>query len=73
MKLRDRQRLVQDGPYADIKVRLGGFFIIDVPELDTALEWAADSRMKRQIPTAALLGSARRGHADLADARRGRV
>jgi|GEM_PF-3833065 len=32
VKLRDRQRLVQDGPYADIKVRLGGFFIIDVPE-----------------------------------------
>jgi hypothetical protein len=59
VKLRNRQRLVQDGPYADTKVRLGGFFIIDVPELGTALELAADSRMKRQVPTAALLGSAR--------------
>ena len=35
------QRLVQDGPYADTKEQLGGFFIIDVPDLDTALDWAA--------------------------------
>ena len=35
------QRLVQDGPYADTKEQLGGFFILDVPDLDTALEWAA--------------------------------
>lgn len=41
VKLRDGQRLVQDGPFADTKEQLGGFFIIDVPDLDTALEWAA--------------------------------
>jgi hypothetical protein len=41
VKLRNGQRLVQDGPYADTKEQLGGFFIIDVPDLDTALEWAA--------------------------------
>jgi hypothetical protein len=41
LKFRDGQRLVQDGPYADTKEQLGGFFIIDVPNLDTALEWAA--------------------------------
>jgi hypothetical protein len=35
----DRQR-VQDGPYADTKEQLGGLFIIDVPDLDTALDWA---------------------------------
>ncbi|MDQ2839710.1 MAG: YciI family protein [Acidobacteriota bacterium] len=35
------QRLVQDGPYADTKEQLGGFFMIDVPDLDTALDWAA--------------------------------
>jgi hypothetical protein len=39
--LRDGQRLVQDGPYADSKEQLGAFFIIDVPDLDTALQWAA--------------------------------
>ncbi|WHZ19375.1 MAG: hypothetical protein OJF55_001524 [Rhodanobacteraceae bacterium] len=35
------KRRVQDGPYADTKEQLGGFYIIDVPDLDTALEWAA--------------------------------
>lgn len=41
VRFRDGQRLVQDGPYADTKEQLGGFFIIDVPDLDTALDWAA--------------------------------
>lgn len=41
IKMRDGQRLVQDGPYADTKEQLGGFFIIDVPDLDAALDWAA--------------------------------
>ena len=35
------QRQVQDGPYADTKEQLGGFYMIDVPDLDTALDWAA--------------------------------
>lgn len=32
---------VQDGPYADTKEQLGGYYLIDVPDLDTALSWAA--------------------------------
>ena len=39
--LRNGRRLVQDGPYADTKEQLGGFFVIDVPDLDTAMGWAA--------------------------------
>jgi len=35
------KRHVQDGPFADAKEQLGGFFVITVPDLDTALEWAA--------------------------------
>jgi hypothetical protein len=31
---------IQDGPFADTKERLGGFFVIDVPDLDEALRWA---------------------------------
>jgi hypothetical protein len=31
---------VQDGPFADTKERLGGVFVIDVPDLDAALDWA---------------------------------
>ncbi|MEM8986821.1 MAG: YciI family protein [Pseudomonadota bacterium] len=34
-------RDVQDGPFADVKEQLGGFYVIDVPDLDTALDWAA--------------------------------
>jgi hypothetical protein len=41
MKFDGEQRLVQDGPYADIKEQLAGFYVIDVPNLDVALEWAA--------------------------------
>lgn len=37
---RDGKRHVQDGPYADTKEQLGGFYEIDVPDLDTALDWA---------------------------------
>ena len=32
---------VVDGPYAEAKEQLGGFHIIDVPDLDSALTWAA--------------------------------
>ena len=32
---------VLDGPYADSKEQLGGYYIIDVPDLDAALSWAA--------------------------------
>ncbi len=32
---------VQDGPHATSKEILGGFYIIDVPDLDTALKWAS--------------------------------
>lgn len=41
LRLRDGKRLVQDGPYADTKEQLGGFCVIKVPDLDTALDWAA--------------------------------
>ena len=32
---------VLDGPYAESKEQLGGFYIVDVPDLDAALSWAA--------------------------------
>ena len=32
--------LVQDGPFADTKEQLGGTFVIEVADLDAALEWA---------------------------------
>jgi hypothetical protein len=32
---------VLDGPYADTKEQLGGYYLIDVPNLDAAISWAA--------------------------------
>lgn len=40
VRLKDGEPLVQDGPFADTKEQLGGVVIIDVPDLDSALEWA---------------------------------
>jgi hypothetical protein len=41
VRVRGGQRLLTDGPFMETKEHLGGFFLIDVPDLDTALDWAA--------------------------------
>jgi hypothetical protein len=41
LRIQGGRRLVQDGPYAATKDQLGGFYLIDVPDLDAALHWAA--------------------------------
>jgi hypothetical protein len=35
------RRTVTDGPFAETREVLGGFYVIDVPDLDAALAWAA--------------------------------
>ncbi|GAA3699532.1 YciI family protein [Nonomuraea antimicrobica] len=35
------ERTVTDGPFAETREILGGFYVIDVPDLDVALDWAA--------------------------------
>ena len=37
----DGTRTVTDGPFAETREVLGGFYVIDVPNLDVALDWAA--------------------------------
>ncbi|WP_395571724.1 YciI family protein [Streptomyces sp. BK79] len=37
----DGARTVTDGPFAESREVLGGFYVIDVPDLDAALDWAA--------------------------------
>ena len=34
--------VMTDGPYLETKEHIGGFWIIDVPDLDAALQWAAE-------------------------------
>jgi hypothetical protein len=41
IRLRAGKRQVQDGPFADTKEQLGGYYVIEVPGLDQALDWAA--------------------------------
>jgi hypothetical protein len=43
VRVRDGQREVLDGPFAETKEMLGGYLIIEVPSLDDALMWAARS------------------------------
>ncbi|MFC4149835.1 YciI family protein [Micromonospora mangrovi] len=35
------ERVVTDGPFAETREVLGGYYVIDVPDLDVALDWAA--------------------------------
>lgn len=41
VRLVDGRTQVLDGPYAETKEQLGGYYIVDVPDLDAALAWAA--------------------------------
>jgi hypothetical protein len=42
--------LVTDGPFAETKEQLGGFSIIDVPDLDAALAWAQKTAQATTCP-----------------------
>ncbi len=41
IRLEGGKRLVQDGPVAATKEQLAGYVVIEVPDLDAALSWAA--------------------------------
>ena len=41
VRVRDGQVLVTDGPFAETKEQIGGFFDTNLPDLDTAIEYAA--------------------------------
>jgi hypothetical protein len=41
VRITDGKSQVLDGPYADTKEQLGGYYLIDVPDLDAAISWAS--------------------------------
>ena len=41
VRVRGGDRLLTDGPFMETKEHLLGFLLIDVPDLDAALDWAA--------------------------------
>jgi hypothetical protein len=46
VRVREGQALVIDGPYAETKETLGGYFLFECASIDEAMDWAA------RIPTA---------------------
>jgi hypothetical protein len=48
VRVRDGKRLVTDGPFAETREQLGGYFLIDAKDLDQAIEIAARIPMARK-------------------------
>ena len=48
VRVRDGKRLVTDGPFAETKEQLGGYFLIDAKDLDEAIGYAARIPMARR-------------------------
>jgi len=40
VRVRNGKTLQTDGPFAETKEQLGGYYLLDVPDLDTAVRWA---------------------------------
>ena len=41
VRVKDGERLLSDGPFAETKEQLGGYFVIEAENLDEAIEWAS--------------------------------
>jgi hypothetical protein len=41
VRVRNADTLVTDGPYAEVKEALGGFFLLECGSMDEAVDWAA--------------------------------
>ena len=41
VQVKEGKTMVTDGPFAETKEQLGGFYLIEAPDLDGALAWAA--------------------------------
>ncbi|CAN5779965.1 MAG: hypothetical protein H0V93_06405 [Euzebyales bacterium] len=50
VQVRDDEILTTDGPFAETKEHIGGFWVITAPDLDGALAWAAKATRACQAP-----------------------
>jgi hypothetical protein len=50
VRVRDREILTTDGPYVEGKEHIGGFWIVDAPDLDVALGWARKAARATTLP-----------------------
>jgi hypothetical protein len=46
LRVAGSERVLSDGPFAETKEQVGGFYVLDCKDLDEALDWAS------KIPTA---------------------
>ena len=47
LRVQDGERLLTDGPFAETKEQIGGFYVIECKDLDEAIDWAS------KLPSAA--------------------
>jgi hypothetical protein len=66
VRYRDGELLMTDGPFAEGKEHVGGFTIIQAPDLDAALEWGR--KMARAIPLPIEVRPFREEHQELTSA-----
>src|SRR5579859_4530146 len=50
VRMRNDETVMTDGPYTEGKEHIGGFIIIQVPDLDAALEWAKKATRALTLP-----------------------
>jgi hypothetical protein len=50
VQIRDGKVLTTDGPFAETKEQLGGFWVITAPDLDAALAWSAKATEACRAP-----------------------
>jgi hypothetical protein len=62
LRVEDGERVLTDGPFAETKEQIGGFYVIDCKNLDEAVDWAA------KLPSAEWGGAEIRPVMDVGDA-----
>ena len=50
VRVRDREVVMTDGPYVEGKEHVGGFWIVEAPDLDVALGWARQAAQATTLP-----------------------
>ena len=50
LQVKDGEVLITDGPFAEGKEQVGGFWVIEAPDLDAALEWGTKATHACRVP-----------------------
>jgi hypothetical protein len=66
VKVRDGETIVTDGPFAETREQLGGYYLIDAKDLDEAIRWAAKipDAVRGTVEVRPVMDYEATGHAD---------